>query len=357
MYGLFGTTWALMQFVFSPILGAMSDRFGRRPVILLSCLGLGLDYVFMALAPTVGWLLVGRIISGITAASFATAAAYIADVTPPEKRAASFGMIGAAWGLGFVLGPAVGGLLGAVNPRFPFWAAAALAFLNVIYGLFVLPESLPAESRRPFDWRRANPVGSLGLLRGHAGLLGLATVNLLYYIAHQVLPSVFVLYAGYRYGWDPKMVGLTLAVVGICNVFVQGVLVKRVVGRFGARRAVVLGLASGAIGFAAYGLAPTSALFFLGVPIFSMMGFYSPAAQSIMTRRVSAAEQGRLQGANASIMGLSGLIGPGLFTQVFAAFIGERAGWHLPGAAFLLASILMLVAVPVALAATRESST
>ncbi|HEX7878490.1 MAG TPA: TCR/Tet family MFS transporter [Candidatus Eisenbacteria bacterium] len=357
MYGLFGTLWALMQFVFSPILGSLSDRFGRRPVILLSCLGLGLDYVFMALAPSVGWLLAGRIISGITAASIATAYAYIADVTPPEKRAASFGMIGAAWGLGFVLGPAVGGLLGAVNPRFPFWAAAALAFLNVIYGLFVLPESLPPESRRPFDWRRANPVGSLGLLGQHAGLLGLATVNLLYYIAHQVLPSVFVLYAGYRYGWDPRMVGFTLAVVGVCNVIVQAVLVKRVVGRFGARTTLLVGLVCGAIGFASYGLAPTAALFFLGVPIFAMMGFYSPAAQSIMSRRVSASEQGRLQGANASIMGLSGLVGPGLFTQVFAAFIGEQAGWHLPGAAFLLASILMFIAVPVALAATRKPTT
>lgn len=354
MYGLFGTAWALMQFCFSPILGAMSDRFGRRPVILLSCLGLGLDYVFMALAPSVGWLLVGRVISGITAASFATAAAYIADVTPPEKRAASFGMIGAAWGLGFVLGPAVGGLLGAANPRLPFWVAAGLALLNAAYGLFVLPESLPAASRRAFDWRRANPVGALVLLKRHAELMGLAGVNFLYYLAHHVLPSVFVLYAGYRYGWDPTTVGLTLAVVGACNVIVQAVLVKWVVARFGARRAVLLGLAAGAIGFASYGLAPTGPLFFLGVPIFSMMGFYSPSAQSIMTRRVSASEQGQLQGVNASIMGMTGLVGPALFTQVFAAFIGAQAGWHLPGAAFLLASLLMLLAIPLALSATRE---
>jgi DHA1 family tetracycline resistance protein-like MFS transporter len=354
MYGLFGTAWALMQFVFSPILGALSDRFGRRPVILLSCLGLGLDYVFMALAPSVGWLLIGRIISGITAASFATAAAYIADITAPEKRAAGFGMIGAAWGLGFVLGPAVGGVLGAADPRLPFWVAAGLALLNAAYGLFVLPESLPAESRRAFDWRRANPVGALVLLRRHAELLGLAGVNFLYYLAHHVLPSVFVLYAGYRYGWDPKTVGLTLAVVGGCNVIVQAVLVKRVVARFGARRALLLGLSAGAIGFAAYGLAPTGPLFFLGVPIFTMMGFYSPSAQSIMTRRVSASEQGQLQGVNASIMGMTGLFGPALFTQVFAAFIGTQAAWHLPGAAFLLASLLMLLAIPLALSATRE---
>jgi DHA1 family tetracycline resistance protein-like MFS transporter len=356
LYGLFGTTWALMQFVFSPILGAMSDRFGRRPVILLSCLGLGLDYVFMALAPSVGWLLVGRVISGITAASFATAAAYIADVTPPEKRAASFGMIGAAWGLGFVLGPALGGLLGAADPRLPFWVAAALALLNAAYGLFVLPESLPKVSRRAFDWRRANPVGSLGLLKRHAELLGLATTNFLYYTAHHVLSSVFVLYAGYRYGWDATHVGLTLAVIGVFNVIVQAVLVKRAVARFGARRMAVFGLLAGAVGFASYGLAPTGPLFFLGVPIFTMMGFYSPSAQSIMTRRVSASEQGQLQGVNASLMGMTGLIGPALFTQVFAAFIGPGAGWHLPGAAFLLASILMFLAIPVALGATREGS-
>lgn len=353
IYGIFGTTWALMQFVASPILGALSDRFGRRPVILLSCLGLGLDYIVMALAPTVGWLLVGRILSGITAASFATAGAYIADVTPPEKRAASFGMIGAAWGLGFILGPAFGGLLGGINPRLPFWVAAGLALLNTLYGLFVLPESLPVERRQSFRWSRANPLGSLTLLRSHAELIGLAGVNFLYQLAHQVLPSVFVLYAGYRYGWDATTVGLTLAAVGVCNVIVQAGLIRPIVSRVGERRALLAGLLFGAMGFAAYGLSPTAGWFFAGIPIFSLMGLYGPSAQGIMTRRVSPSEQGQLQGANASIMGMAGLVGPGLFTQVFAAFIGKQANWHLPGAAFLLASLLMIVAIPLALRATR----
>lgn len=353
IYGLFGTTWALMQFFFSPILGALSDRFGRRPVLLLSSFGLGLDYIVMAVAPTIGWLLVGRILSGITAASFATAGAYIADVTPPEKRAASFGMIGAAWGLGFILGPALGGILGGINPRLPFWVAAGLALVNTMYGLFVLPESLPRERRQPFRWGRANPLGSLRLLRSHSELIGLASVNFLYNLAHQVLPSVFVLYAGYRYGWNATTVGLTLAGVGVCNVIVQAGLIRPIVSRLGERRAMFAGLIFGAMGYAAYGLSPTAGWFFIGIPVFSLMGLYSPSAQGIMTRRVSPSEQGQLQGANASIMGLAGLIGPGLFTQVFALFIGEQAGWHLPGAAFLLASLLMIAAIPLAVRATR----
>src|ERR1043166_2737012 len=199
IYGLFGTTWAAMQFVFAPVLGVLSDRYGRRRVILASNFGLGLDYIVMAIAPTLGWLFVGRIFSGITGASFTTAYAYIADVTPSEKRAASYGMLGAAFGLGFVLGPAFGGLLGGINPRLPFWVAAGLTLVNAMYGLFVLPESLPLDRRRPVNWKRANPIGSLKLLRSHHELFGLATVLFIFYLAHQVLPSVFVLYTSYRY--------------------------------------------------------------------------------------------------------------------------------------------------------------
>lgn len=211
IYGLFGTVWALMQFVCAPLLGALSDRFGRRPVILLSNLALGLDYVLMALAPTLGWLFVGRVISGITASSFSTAGAYVADVTPPERRAAGFGMLGAAFGLGFILGPALGGVLGAVDPRLPFWVAAAFSLLNFLYGLFVLPEPLPEARRAPFSWRRANPVGALTLLRSHPALMGLAAVHFMHRVAHDVLPSTFVLYTSYRYAWDERMVGVTLA--------------------------------------------------------------------------------------------------------------------------------------------------
>ena len=355
MFGIFGTVWSAMQFFCSPIIGMLSDRFGRRRVILLSNFGLGLDYIVMALAPTLGWLFVGRVISGITGASWTTAGAYIADVTPKEKRAASFGIIGAAWGLGFILGPALGGLLGATNPRLPFWVAAGMTLVNALYGLLVLPESLPPEKRtKKFDWSKANPVGSLRLLRSHRELFGLATVNFLYFVSHQVLQSVFVLYVGYRYQWSPKAVGLTLALVGIGSVIVQGGLVKPVVAKIGDRRALLLGLTSGIIGFAAWGLAPTGALFIAAIPFGSLMGFYGPAAQGLMTHRVSASEQGQLQGANASVMGIAGLIGPGLFTYTFAYFIGAGRTWVLPGAPFFLGALLLAAALALAIRVTRE---
>jgi DHA1 family tetracycline resistance protein-like MFS transporter len=348
MFGLFNTVWALMQFVFSPALGALSDRFGRRPVILISCFGLGLDYILMAVAPTLLWLFAGRVISGITAASFPTAGAYIADVTPPEKRAAGFGMIGAAWGVGFVMGPALGGLLGEMNPRLPFWFAAGLTLLNAIYGLFVLPESLAPGSRKAFAWRRANPVGSLVLLRSHPELLGLSSVNFIYFLAHQVLPSVFVLYASFRYGWNERTVGLTLAFIGVFTIIIQAGVVKRVVSRFGERRALFAGLICGGVGYAIYGLAPAGSVFLCALPIFSLMGLFGPSAQGLMTRHVGDSEQGQLQGANSSIMGITGLIGPGLFTLTFASFIGAHRGWRLPGAPFLLAALLMALALALA---------
>jgi DHA1 family tetracycline resistance protein-like MFS transporter len=348
IYGLFGTVWALMQFIVSPVLGALSDRFGRRPVILISCFGLGLDYILMAMAPTLWWLFVGRVISGITAASFPTAGAYIADVTPPEKRAAGFGMIGAAWGVGFVMGPALGGLLGDVNPRLPFWVAAGLTLLNAFYGLFVLPESLAPESRKAFAWRRANPVGSLVLLRSHPELLGLSSVNFTYFLAHQVLPSVFVLYTSFRYGWNEFTTGLTLAIIGVFNIIVQGVLVKRIVARFGERLSLFAGILCGGVGYAIYGLAPTGIAFLGALPIFAFMGLVGPATQALMTRHVGPSEQGQLQGANSSIMGITGMIGPGLFTLTFASFIGAHRDWRLPGAPFLLAALLMVMALVLA---------
>ena len=218
--GVFGAVWALMQFVFSPVLGALSDHYGRRPVVLLSNFGLGLDYIVMALAPTVWWLFVGRVISGITSASFSTASAYIADVTPPEKRAGAFGMLSAAFGLGFVLGPALGGVLGEIDPRLPFWVAAGLSLLNAMYGLFVLPESLAHDHRSIFKWQRANPIGSLTLLRSNFELLALAVVMFISYIAHEALPTTFVLYAMYRYHWNARMIGLAIATVGVCSALV-----------------------------------------------------------------------------------------------------------------------------------------
>ena len=353
IYGLFGTAWALMQFIFAPVQGSLSDHFGRRTVILVSCAGLGLDFILMALAPNLWWLLVGRVISGITAASFSTAGAYISDVTPPEKRAASFGLIGAAFGAGFVLGPALGGLLGAISPRLPFWASAFMALANVCWGLFVLPESLPQDKRVPFAWRNANPLGALKLLRSHPMLTGLAGCYFLMSLAHGVLPSTTVLYMHYRYGWDTRAVGILLAGVGISSLVVQGFLVKPMVGWLGEPRAVALGLTFGAAGFAIYGLATTGPIFWIGVPVMALWGIATPSLQTLMTRSVDATEQGRLQGALASLMGLASLIGPTMFTQTFAAFIGTQADWKLAGAPFLLAAVLVFVAMLLAWRTTQ----
>jgi DHA1 family tetracycline resistance protein-like MFS transporter len=353
IYGVFGTVWALMQFLFSPVLGALSDRFGRRPVILLSNFGLGLDYIVMALAPTLPWLFVGRILSGITAASFSTASAYIADVTPAEKRAGAFGVLGMAFGAGFVLGPALGGLLGGVDPRLPFWVAAGLSLANGMYGLFVLPESLPKERRAAWSWKRASPLGSLALLRRHPMLTGMAAAAFLANLAHFSLPSTFVLYAGYRYSWDETDVGLALAGVGVGSAVVQGGLVRPIVGRIGERAALLVGLVSGACGFAIYGLAPTGALFLLGVPVMAFWGLSGPAGQGIMTRLVGPDEQGRLQGAVSGLMGIAGIVGPGIFAGAFSRCIGEEAVLHLPGVAFVMAGGMMLLAMGIAAWVTR----
>ncbi|MDE3054648.1 MAG: TCR/Tet family MFS transporter [Gemmatimonadota bacterium] len=356
IFGVFGTVWAGMQFVFSPVMGVLSDRFGRRPVILISNFALGFDYLVMALAPSLWWLFLGRVVSGIAGASFTPASAYIADILPREKRAHGYGIIGAAWGLGFVLGPAMGGILGSIAIRLPFYAAAALTLLNAMYGLFVLPESLPPERRRPIDFRRASPVGSLKLLRTHRELFGLATVNFLYYLAHQVLPSVYVLYVAYRYGWGDRTVGLTLAAVGLATAIVQGGLVRPVVAAVGERRALMLGLAGGAVGLILFGLAATPWVLGAGIVVSATMGFYGPSVQGLMTRRVSPSEQGQLQGANSSITGITGMLGPGLFSVTFAYFIGSGAKhWHLPGAPFLLAALCLIVAMGVAWRATRPA--
>ena len=354
VYGVFGTAWALMQFLAMPVLGALSDRFGRRPVILVSCLGLGLDYFLMALAPSLAWLFVGRVISGITAASFSTAFAYIADVTPPEKRAAAFGMVGAGFGLGFTLGPALGGVLGGVDPRLPFWVAGVLALANAAYGYFVLPESLPKEKRAPFSWRRANPVGALKLLRSHRELYGIAAVLFLMQLAHVVFPAVTVLYMGYRYGWGEVAVGLVLSAVGVGTMIVQGGLVRPVVKRIGERRALATGLAFGAAGMAIYGLASSGPIFLVGIPVMAIWGLAGPSAQSLMSRRVDPSEQGKLQGAVSGLQAISGMIGPALFTQAFALSIGKDAAIHAPGSPFLLASAMIAAAGVIAWFATRE---
>ena len=353
--GWFAAAWALMQFFASPILGGLSDHFGRRPVLLLSMLGLGVDYVFMALAPNLAWLFVGRIISGVTAATFSTANAYLADVTPPDQRAAKFGFLNVAFGIGFIVGPAVGGLLGSVSPRLPFWGAAVLCLLNALYGFFILPESLPKALRRPFSFKVANPVGSFDLYRSSASLSILAGVIFLYYLAHQVLQSTWVPYTTYRYGWSPATTGLSLALVGVGSILVQALVVPRFVARFGERAALASGLLAAAIGFAIYAATPYGWLFLAFIVPNSLMGLIGPGVQGLMSRRVSATEQGRLQGANMGLMAIGSLIGPILFTEVFARAIGSWSQWAPVGAPFYLASGLMTLGLVLALGLRAES--
>lgn len=349
--GAFTTAWALMQFVFAPVMGSLSDRFGRRPVVLLSNLGLGLDYLLMALAPSLSWLFVGRLLSGITSASFSTANAYIADVTPADKRAGRYGALGAAFGLGFVIGPALGGLLGDVSLRLPFWVAAGLSLLNFCYGLFVLPESLPKHLRGPFSFKKANPVAALRGLRQPRGLRLLAWAFTIHLVAHGVLPSVFVLYTDHRYGWGAGEVGYTLAFVGLATAAVSAGLVGRAVRRMGEDKTLLIGLSCAAVGLLFYGLAPTGVWFLAGTPIVALWGLVGPSLQAKMSRAIGAESQGRLQGALGSLRGIAGLTSPFLFTQVFANSIGGGRVLALPGAPYLLAALLALVALGVAYAA------
>jgi MFS transporter, DHA1 family, tetracycline resistance protein len=339
VFGLFATGWGLMQFLFSPPLGALSDRCGRRPVILISSLGLGLSYVLMALAPSLGLLLVGQIISGITSATIATSFAYIADVSAPEERAKSFGVVGLAFGLGFVLGPALGGLLAGIELRLPFWVSAAACLANAAFGWFVLPESLPPERRMAFSWKRANPVGALNLLLSQRALIRLAAIHFIVNLAHQVLLSVGVLYLGYRYGWDETKVGLSFALFGVCSALVQGLAVGPVVKWLGTRLAIIAGLLAGSLGMAIFALAPTGLWFVVGVPVVALSGVVGPSVQDTMSRQVSASEQGQLQGAISSSRSITGLIGPAIFSASFAYLLA----W-LPGAPFLLSGLLLLAA-------------
>jgi DHA1 family tetracycline resistance protein-like MFS transporter len=354
--GIFATAWALMQFIFSPVQGALSDRFGRRPVILLSNLGLGLDYLLMAAAPTLAWLFVGRVIAGITAASFSSASAYIADITPPEKRAARFGLISISFGVGFVTGPVLGGLLGSISPRLPFWVSAGLSLANFAFGLLVLPESLPKERRAAFSWKRANPVGSLRLIRSRPGLSGLAVVGFLGLIAHNALPTMAVLYAINRYGFTIKQLAWMLGGMGVCSALVGGFLTGPVVRWMGERRALVLGLGFGVAGFAMMGLAQTGTLFLVAIPILSLRGFADPALTALMSRKVLPTEQGQLQGATSSLLGIAGLIGPTLYTESYAFFAAPREGWRVPGAPFLISAGLLLIAMGAAWVVRERSA-
>jgi len=350
---VFGTVFSGLQFLAAPLLGALSDRFGRRPLILLSNLGLAADYVVMALAPSIGWLLFGRVLAGLLSATISIPAAYVADTVPPERRAASFGMIGAAFGLGFVVGPAVGGIAGATDPRMPFWIAAALSFANFLYGFLVLPESLPPERRAAFDWRRANPAGALAFLGRTRAVWGFATVAALSWLAHDSLPQVFFLYAHESFGWDTRMVGLAMAAVGTMSVLVSGVLVGRIVAAVGEPGALRLGLAAGTVAMLLYAFAGSPAVVFVAILVGSFWSISNSANQSLMTQHVDPSEQGRLQGALAALRAACQVVTPGLFNGVFAAAIRGPRG-HFPGAPFLLSALLMASALAIAAMVARS---
>ncbi|HEY2178801.1 MAG TPA: TCR/Tet family MFS transporter [Caulobacteraceae bacterium] len=339
---LFATVWGAMQFICGPILGMLSDHYGRRPVLLVSIFGLFVDFLFMAFAPTLWWLFVGRVLNGITASSFSTANAYVADITAPEHRARNFGMLGSAFGFGFMIGPSIGGVLGEVSLRLPFMAAAALCLLNALYGLFILPESLPPERRtRSLAWRGANPIGSLKFLRAHGELFGLAMVTFLNQLAQTVLPTIFVLYTGYRYHWTPVILGFTFMASGATMIAVQMFLVSPVVKRVGERGAVLIGASVGAIGFLIYALAPTGWAYLIGIPVFALLGLMQPGLQGLMTRRVGPSHQGQLQGANQSLQGIASMFGPSLYGLSFAWLVRHDAAVHLPGGAILISAGLL----------------
>ncbi len=341
--------WTL-QFMFSPLIGALSDRYGRRPILLASNLAIGFDFIMMALATAMPLLYVGRMLNGLVSANFSTAAAYISDVTAPEKRVQAFGLMGAAFGMGFVVGPALGGVIGHYDPRAPFWLAACLSMANFCYGYFVLPESLKPELRVPVNLAKANPFGALKWLAEKPALFGLVSISFLSSFAHVVYPSTFVMYADYRFGWGAITVGLTLGAVGVFAAIVQGGLIKKLLPRLGERRMVLTGLACGVVGFIGYGLAPSGRWFWACLPIMAFWGLAGPAVMSLSTRMIGANEQGRLQGATNCLSSLANIAGPVIFTQLFNGFIhtgkgSGRFGYEIPGAGFFLAASLLLAAL------------
>jgi DHA1 family tetracycline resistance protein-like MFS transporter len=343
VFGILFSVYSTMQFIFAPILGGLSDRFGRRGVILPSLVGAATSYVLSGLAPSLVWLFVGRIIAGATGASFSAANAYVADVTPPQKRAAAFGLIGAAFGLGFILGPAIGGILGDRGLRIPYFVAAGLNFLNFLYGLFVLPESLPRESRRPFSFARANPFVSLANLGRHPIVLGLTGTLTATYLAQMVLQSVWALSSQARFGWTPQSVGLSLMAVGLSTAVVQGALVRTVIARLGERRALLLGLAMSVAGQVGFGFATRGWMMYAMILPFCLGGLAGPATQALITSEVGPTEQGEVQGSLNSLAGVMAVIGPLLGTALFAQFGTETARPHVPGAPFLAAAAFLVV--------------
>ena len=354
--GLLMFVFALMQFLFAPVIGNLSDRFGRRPVLLISLTALGIDYVIMGFAPSLVWLFLGRMIAGIAASTFATANAYIADITGPEDRASRFGLIGAAWGMGFIFGPALGGLLGEFGSRLPFFAAAGLALVNVGYGLLVLPETLAEENRRPFVFWRANPIGAFASIRQYPVIVGLFGALAIYYVAHDVNPSTWTYYVLHKFQWSEGQIGLALAAVGLSGAIVSGTLVGPVVKRLGEAGTAYLGFVLSSVSFVGYALATEGWMLFPWIVLGAAMGLVMPALRSIMSSIVPEDGQGELQGAISSLTGLTAIVAPLVMTQMFRYFSAETAPIYFPGASFLLAGCLMvLAAILVLIALTRPA--
>lgn len=354
LYGALGALYALMQFLFAPIIGSLSDRFGRRKVILVSLFASTLDYVLLTFAPNITWLFIGRVLTGITGANYSAAMAYIADVSPPEKRAANFGMVGAAFGIGFIAGPALGGLLGEYNLRAPFVAAGALTLLNWLYGCFVLPESLAPENRRAFSWARSNPIGALFAFRKHPAALELAATYFLLQLAHQVFPATWVLYTKYRYAWSMFETGLSLTAVGLMSAVVQGFLTRAAVARIGEKRTILIGLALAACAYIGYGAATAGWMIYAILCFGSLSGVTMPTIQSVISRQAGADEQGGLQGALMSLAGIAGVLGPAIATGLFSYFISPRAPANLPGMPYFFSSVLVVASSFAAVHALRR---
>ena len=333
--------YAFMQFIFAPILGNLSDKYGRRPVLLLSLLGFGIDYLFLAFAPSIFWLFIGRIIAGIAGASMTTAMAYIADVSAPEKRAQNFGIVGAAFGLGFIIGPVLGGVLGQFGTRIPFFAAAGLALLNFLYGYFILPESLTKENRRPFNFKTANAWASLSRLKRYPKVLSLAGALILVYLASYALQSVWTYYNMYKFGWTEALVGYSLGFVGITIAVVQGGLIRIIIPKLGQERSLYIGLALYSFGYILFAFASESWMMFAFMIPYSLGGIAGPALQGIMSNQVPPNEQGELQGTLTGLMSLTAIFGPLLMTHLFSAFTGKQAYIEFPGAPFLVGAVLL----------------
>jgi len=356
-FGVYAAIFAAAQFLFSPALGALSDRFGRRPVVLISNFGMAVNYATLAIAPSLWLLLAARLLLGITASSLATANAYIADTTPPEKRVKAFSIVGSAFGLGFIVGPALGGFLGSFSVRMPFWISAGLALLNSLYGFFVLPESLSKERRATrFELKDANPVGALVMLKTYPSLLDLGISSFLMDLAACALRTMFVLYAGYRYGWNTQAIGLFLMIMAFMTVFVQIGLAGRLASRFGDRKVMLAGLLFGIASYVCMGLASTGREFVIAALLLALNSLADPTIQAIMSRKVKESEQGRLQSAIRSLDGLAGIFGPYLFAQVFALSINKNTSSYFAGATFIVAAMCELTGVVVAVRATRKPS-